>query len=138
MRWFRSLTQCAGRFLAGCLLAASLLPALAPAVAAEMADHPAAADAALHAVCTALGVKWVDDSGQEISLENSTVGSMVSIMDHCPMCLIGHTCGAPAPDHRPLHKAEPLPHAMPAAWWHAPRTAAVWQHARSRAPPSRS
>jgi len=125
--------------MAGLLLAASMLPTLGGAWAQAHSEGPlegpffggASGDAALHAVCTAQGIKWLDDAGREIEPPSSTA----SLLDHCPMCLIGHLCGAPAPDRARLLVTEPERMSMPPAWLHAPHTAAVWRRAHSRAPP---
>ena len=129
METLRKLTKTVARLMAGCLLLATLLPTLSAASAEE---------GALHAVCSAQGMKWVDDTGREVAgpgAKPSVPGQGLSLTDHCPMCLIEHTCSAPAPHDPKPAVMEPRGAAMPSAWLHAPRTAAVWLSGLSRGPP---
>lgn len=88
--------------------------------------------AALHAVCTVRGLMWVDDEGR---LADGSPNEGSSSTEHCPLCTLGHGAGAPAPELPRLGWTPTQASVMPGVGLPAPRTAAVWLHVPSRAPP---
>lgn len=95
----------------------------------------------LHAVCSALGIRWVDSHGQEVLPADPThdpiSGDVLNLSgsDHCLRCLL--VC-APAVPFRPLSflaKPTANQHRAAAISLRAPRTAQAWVLAPSRAPP---
>lgn len=122
------------------LLAGSLLPALAHALASE-AQRTVWAE-----VCTAQGMKLVpvaaegsDDAGPAEATDAAPGGAPMSLhgaADHCPWCLLT-AAPALAPPPAPVLWLPPLPASgLPARFLSAARTTAVWQAAQPRGPPS--
>lgn len=151
MQFIRALIRRWARSLSGLLVVASIWPALLPMLASGSAQaqvsslaggstlHAVLAtspEANIHAVCTAQGLKWVDDLGREVGRAGLLPDTPASLLDHCPMCLFGQAGGVPAPEQPVLKAPPPGVDCPPTAWLQAPRTPAVWRHAQSRAPPS--
>ena len=122
------------------LLAGSLLPALAHALASE-AQRTVWAE-----VCTAQGMKLVpvaaepgDDSSTADPADGARGDAPMSLhgaTDHCPWCLL-MAAPALAPPPASVLWLPPLPaFGLPERFFSAARTAAIWQAAQPRGPPS--
>lgn len=120
--------------LAWLALLAVLMATLAPAVSQALGAH---GPTSWIEVCTANGARLVrlDEPGPQAPAAPADA----HLLGHCPYCALHVDTLAPPPaPTAQLAVAQALAHALPAAFLHAPRTAAVWCSAQPRAPPFQS
>lgn len=111
-------------------LLAVLMATLAPAVSQALGAH---GPTSWVEVCTANGARLVPLDGA--APQAPAAPADAHLLGHCPYCAL-HTDTLAPPPALPVLSAPPaLAHLLPAAFLHAPRTAAVWHSAQARAPP---
>ena len=112
------------------LLAGLLLPTLSHALADERSTVWAE-------ICTAQGMKRVPLAADDPATPGggNPALSLNGVVDHCPLCLLGHgpaLAPPPAPLVTPLVA---VAHTVPPRFLSAPRTPHAWCTAQPRGPP---
>ena len=110
---------------------AVLMASLAPVLSHAFSADPPVGWAE---ICSSAGVQRVPLGGDDNGAPKAPSGA--HLLEHCPYCSLHvDSFGLPPGTSPVVQHPLGLLALLPPAWWHAPRTPAVWVRAQPRAPP---